>query len=167
MSPYLSATRSMAAFAELGLCPELIRSVEEQGWGIPTQVQQEAIPLILGGGDVIAAAETGSGKTGAFALPVLQITHEALREMTAASPEKIAKIAKMTAAAASAAAATPSSVGVGEDRDGLLAVGVDGLECRCGSANAWAGARASVGVTGGIYYYEVQQMGEGLCRIGW
>jgi len=37
------------------------------------------VPLILGGGDVLAAAETGSGKTGAFALPVLQIVHETLR----------------------------------------------------------------------------------------
>ena len=37
------------------------------------------MPLILGGGDVLAAAETGSGKTGAFALPVLQIVHETLR----------------------------------------------------------------------------------------
>ena len=40
-------------------------------------VQAETLPLILGGGDVLAAAETGSGKTGAFALPVLQIVHEA------------------------------------------------------------------------------------------
>ena len=46
---------------------------------LPTPVQQEAMPLILTGGDVMAAAETGSGKTGAFALPVLQIVHETLR----------------------------------------------------------------------------------------
>lgn len=45
---------------------------------LPTPIQAEAVPLILGGGDVMAAAETGSGKTGAFALPVLQIVHEAL-----------------------------------------------------------------------------------------
>ena len=38
------------------------------------------MPLILGGGDVLAAAETGSGKTGAFALPVLQIVHETLQQ---------------------------------------------------------------------------------------
>lgn len=46
---------------------------------LPTPVQQEAMPLILTGGDVMAAAETGSGKTGAFALPILQIVHETLR----------------------------------------------------------------------------------------
>ena len=46
---------------------------------LPTPIQAEAAPLILGGGDVLAAAETGSGKTGAFALPVLQVVHESLR----------------------------------------------------------------------------------------
>jgi len=45
---------------------------------LPTPIQAEAIPLILGGGDVMAAAETGSGKTGAFVLPILQIVHEVL-----------------------------------------------------------------------------------------
>ena len=153
----------MAAFAELGLCPELVRSVEEQGWGMPTPVQQEAIPLILGGGDVLAAAETGSGKTGAFALPVLQITHEALREqqMQKADPEKRSKVAKVVAAAAAAAS---SSIGIGDDRDGLLSVRANGLECSCNSPNAWAGGRAGIGVTGGIHYYEVEQLTEGLCR---
>ena len=48
---------------------------------LPTDVQAEAIPLILGGGDVLMAAETGSGKTGAFCLPVLQITWETLKDL--------------------------------------------------------------------------------------
>ena len=60
----------MAAFEELGTCPELIRAVSEIGWLLPTPVQAESVGLILGGGDVAAAAETGSGKTGAFALPI-------------------------------------------------------------------------------------------------
>ena len=42
---------------------------------LPTDIQAEVVPLILGGGDVLAAAETGSGKTGAFCLPVVQIVH--------------------------------------------------------------------------------------------
>ena len=50
-------------------------------WLLPTDVQAEAIPLILGGGDVLMAAETGSGKTGAFCLPILQITWESLKEL--------------------------------------------------------------------------------------
>ena len=46
---------------------------------LPTAIQYECIPLILGGGDVLAAAETGSGKTGAFGLPILQVVHESIR----------------------------------------------------------------------------------------
>ncbi|KFG30722.1 putative ATP-dependent RNA helicase DDX1, partial [Toxoplasma gondii TgCatPRC2] len=69
----------MSAFEELGVCPEIIKAVEEDDWLLPTPIQAESIPLILGGGDVCAAAETGSGKTGAFGLPALQIVHESLR----------------------------------------------------------------------------------------
>lgn len=151
----------MAAFAELGLCPQLIRSVEEQGWLLPTPVQQEAIPLVLGGGDVMAAAETGSGKTGAFALPLLQTCHEALREQATSKP----KMKAIAAARAAAAAAGPA--GIGQDRDALLQVGAGGLQCSCGAAQAWAGARAGCGVTGGVHYFEVTQLSEGLCRFGW
>ena len=95
-----------AAFAELGLCPQIIRSVEDDlGWSLPTPVQQEAVPLILGGGDVLVAAETGSGKTGAFALPVLQICHEALVEQQLASAQP-----KMAAAAAARGVRRPLAV---------------------------------------------------------
>lgn len=48
---------------------------------LPTDVQAEAIPLILGGGDVLMAAETGSGKTGAFCLPILQIVWETFKDL--------------------------------------------------------------------------------------
>ena len=71
----------MAAFEEFGVLPELGAAVDDLGWTLPTDVQAEAIPLILGGGDVLMAAETGSGKTGAFCLPVLQVTWESLREL--------------------------------------------------------------------------------------
>ena len=50
---------------------------------LATDIQAEATPLILGGGDVLMAAETGSGKTGAFCLPVLQIVHESRRNAIA------------------------------------------------------------------------------------
>ena len=78
----------MSAFEELGVSPELIRAADEQGWLLPTPVQAEAVPLVLGGGDVLAAAETGSGKTGAFGLPALQLVHELLRRdaVRAAAP---------------------------------------------------------------------------------
>lgn len=69
-------------FEALGLAPELIRAVKSDlGYLLPTNIQDEAIPLILGGGDVMAAAETGSGKTAAFCLPLLQIIHEDLRRI--------------------------------------------------------------------------------------
>lgn len=69
----------MADFERLGVCPEIIQAIEEDGWLLPTPVQDEAIPLILGGGDVCVAAETGSGKTGAFGIPCLQIVCETLQ----------------------------------------------------------------------------------------
>ncbi len=59
-------------FSELGLAPELLRAIEEQGYSDPTPVQQKAIPPILLGRDVMAAAQTGTGKTASFTLPMLQ-----------------------------------------------------------------------------------------------
>ena len=72
---------SKMAWDGLGLMPELIKSIDELEWNLPTDVQDEAIPLILGGGDVMAAAETGSGKTAAFSLPLIQLVHEYLRSV--------------------------------------------------------------------------------------
>ena len=59
-------------FSELGLCPELLQAVAEAKYATPTQVQAAAIPAILRAQDVQACAQTGSGKTAAFALPMLQ-----------------------------------------------------------------------------------------------
>eukprot|EP00040_Diaphanoeca_grandis_P043986 m.10950 g.10950 ORF g.10950 m.10950 type:complete len:502 (+) comp8561_c0_seq1:161-1666(+) len=58
-------------FKALGLHPTLCEACEAMGWKVPTGIQVEAIPAALKGGDIIGLAETGSGKTGAFALPVL------------------------------------------------------------------------------------------------
>lgn len=65
-------------FSEFGLCDELLKSIAEQGWDLPSDVQDEAIPLILGGGDVMGASETGTGKTAAFGIPILQCVFEKL-----------------------------------------------------------------------------------------
>jgi len=59
-------------FNQLGLTAELLRAVEEQGYAQPTPVQQQAIPVILEGRDVLAGAQTGTGKTAGFTLPLLQ-----------------------------------------------------------------------------------------------
>lgn len=60
------------AFASLGLAAELTRAVAEQGYSQPTPVQAQAIPVILAGRDVLAGAQTGTGKTAGFTLPLLQ-----------------------------------------------------------------------------------------------
>ena len=59
-------------FTSLGLSPDLVRAASELGFSTPTPVQAEAIPVILRGADLLASAQTGSGKTGAFGLPLLQ-----------------------------------------------------------------------------------------------
>ena len=59
-------------FTSLGLSPDLVRAAGELGFSTPTPIQAEAIPVILRGADLLASAQTGSGKTGAFCLPLLQ-----------------------------------------------------------------------------------------------
>lgn len=59
-------------FSSLGVCKELCRACESVMWAKPSKIQREVIPVALSGRDIIGLAETGSGKTGAFALPVLQ-----------------------------------------------------------------------------------------------
>ena len=61
------------SFKDLGLAAELVRAVKEQGYETPTPIQREAIPHILGGHDILAGAQTGTGKTAGFTLPMLQL----------------------------------------------------------------------------------------------
>src|SRR6476661_1665631 len=76
------ASMHATSFAELGLRPELLRAVEEAGYTTPTPIQVQAIPVILAGRDVMGGAQTGTGKTAGFALPILQ----KLAPMANASP---------------------------------------------------------------------------------
>jgi len=76
----------LPSFAELGLLPELLKAVEEQGYSEPTPIQAQAIPLVLDGRDVLGGAQTGTGKTAAFALPLLQ--RLARHANTSASPAR-------------------------------------------------------------------------------
>src|SRR5579859_2830180 len=61
------------SFAELGLSPELLKAVEEAGYNTPTPIQQQAIPVVLMGRDVLGVAQTGTGKTAGFTLPMIDI----------------------------------------------------------------------------------------------
>ena len=61
------------SFDSLGLNAEILRAVEEQGYRDPTPIQQQAIPMVLAGRDLMACAQTGTGKTAGFTLPLLHI----------------------------------------------------------------------------------------------
>ena len=61
------------SFTTLGLSAELLRAIADQGYSKPTPVQSRAIPVILEGKDILAGAQTGTGKTAGFALPLLQL----------------------------------------------------------------------------------------------
>src|SRR3954467_13795623 len=62
----------MTKFSELGLKPEILQTLDELGYAEPTPIQAQAIPELLAGHDVIGQAQTGSGKTAAFGLPLLE-----------------------------------------------------------------------------------------------
>ena len=60
------------SFSSLGLSQALLKAVSQQGYTTPSPIQEKAIPLILEGKDVLASAQTGTGKTAGFTLPMLQ-----------------------------------------------------------------------------------------------
>ena len=77
----MSSTESAEnGFAELGLSEPLLQAIADTGYTTPTPIQHQAIPLVLEGGDLLAAAQTGTGKTAGFTLPVLDRLHAAKRE---------------------------------------------------------------------------------------
>ena len=60
-------------FKDLGLSNELLQSINEIGYKIPTEIQKKAIPYILIGRDILGCAQTGTGKTGSFVIPLIEI----------------------------------------------------------------------------------------------
>src|SRR5580698_8913146 len=63
-------------FNDLNLIPPLLEAVSKEGYTQPTPIQEKAIPCILEGKDIFGCAQTGTGKTAAFALPLLQLLHQ-------------------------------------------------------------------------------------------
>ena len=60
-------------FQDLGLIAPLLRAIQEEGYTTPTPIQAESIPIVLQGKDLLGCAQTGTGKTAAFTLPILQL----------------------------------------------------------------------------------------------
>src|SRR4051794_3214952 len=65
-------SESGPTFADLGLSPALLKSISEVGYEAPSPIQVQTIPVLLSGRDIIAQAQTGSGKTAAFGLPIIE-----------------------------------------------------------------------------------------------
>ena len=65
-----------SAFSDLALSEPIQRAIAETGYTAPTPIQAQAIPQVLAGGDLMAAAQTGTGKTAGFTLPILHILAE-------------------------------------------------------------------------------------------
>jgi ATP-dependent RNA helicase DeaD len=70
--PFVETPFDPPTFAELGLDESIVRAITELGYESPTPIQARAIPVLLQGGDLIGQAQTGTGKTAAFALPIIQ-----------------------------------------------------------------------------------------------
>lgn len=62
-------------FKELGVIEPILRALEDQGYTNPTPIQQQSIPILLEGKDLLGCAQTGTGKTAAFAIPIIQHLH--------------------------------------------------------------------------------------------
>ena len=60
-------------FKDLNIIPDIIKALEKESYLIPTPIQEEAIPVILSGRDLLGCAQTGTGKTAAFAIPTIQL----------------------------------------------------------------------------------------------
>ena len=82
----------MMNFKDLGLSPKILQAIEEKGYEEPTPVQEKSIPAILEGRDLVGSAQTGTGKTAAFALPALHRlgNHGKCRVLALAPPRKLA-----------------------------------------------------------------------------
>ncbi|XP_063907941.1 ATP-dependent RNA helicase Ddx1 [Zophobas morio] len=146
----------MTAFEEFGVLSEIGKAIDEMEWTLPTDIQAEGIPLVLGGGDVLMAAETGSGKTAAFCLPIIQIVWETLKDIQSGKASKV-----------STSSSKPWTMSM-IDRGSAFAVAPCGLRVQSREQREWHGGRCTRGVQGGgKYAFEATVTDEGLCRVGW
>ena len=73
-APTAAAPAPTPTFSDFGLHPLLLQSIAETGYTTPTPIQAQAIPVVVEGRDVMGAAQTGTGKTAAFTLPILHLS---------------------------------------------------------------------------------------------
>ena len=155
-------------FEALGLYDELVHGIRAMDWILPTDVQDEAIPLILGGGDVCVSSETGSGKTAAFCLPIIQCVCETLGQNVLQSTEN-------SSTALGRNMNTPNkrkhenTVPIelnANDMDAAIMLSEDKLECNALESDSWVGIRATHGAKAGKFYFEAEIHGPGVARIG-
>ncbi len=105
MEEKLEETESTLRFSESGIHPDILRAVSEMGFEVMTPIQEKAIPVLLDGKDIIGQAQTGTGKTAAFAIPMIQSMDPQLkrpqgiilcptRELAMQAAEEIRKLTK-------------------------------------------------------------------------
>ncbi|MDR5171045.1 DEAD/DEAH box helicase [Methylobacillus flagellatus] len=86
MSSDVSIALSNIQFSDLGLAEPILRAIADTGYTNPTPIQAQAIPLVLNGGDLLAGAQTGTGKTAGFTLPLLHLLHSKPVKVKAGQP---------------------------------------------------------------------------------
>ena len=111
-TPEISATPEVAPFSTLGLHPSVLAAITAVGYEEPSPIQTKAIPLIMAGHDMIGQAQTGTGKTAAFALPILSRLDAARREAQVLVLAPTRELALQVATAFESFAAQMSTVSV-------------------------------------------------------
>jgi len=147
--------RTFLTFKELRLIEPLLRAVRGEGYESPSPIQAQAIPLLLAGRDILGCAQTGTGKTAAFALPILQILYKQR------APKRILKALVLTPTRELALQITESFCAYGQ-YTGLKAVCVYGGVSQIPQVEALqAGTDILVATPGRL----IDLIGQGLCEL--
>src|SRR5690606_34443277 len=81
-----SDRKTLMSFENLGLRADILRAIADEGYTSPTPIQAQAIPAVLKGGDILAGAQTGTGKTAGFTLPLLEKLSQSTKAVSGRRP---------------------------------------------------------------------------------